>query len=269
MQSAKEDAYKIIGVRENASEDEIKKRYAVLLRKYNAAKQNNSQTENIPDIDEINDAYNSLMGLDEKVDTSTRSSKVKNFIYYYKYIFLVSVVALIAIIYTVVSITGYKSPDLSIALTGNFQYLNSDKFIKDIEADIKGVKDPLFTFLPVSKSNKDPREYAFAMKATTMISGHDIDVFILDRENFEKYSKGGVLENLDSIATSLGVDRNSNKDYITSIEGKNDPHLYGIDISNSSMLKDLNMAGSEKIAALLVDTKNRDNAVALLKLLVK
>ncbi len=146
------------------------------------------------------------------------------------------------------------------------------------------------------------QQYAMEMKAMVLIAAGGVDVFIVDRDRYELYAKQGVFMNLDDIAPKLGADVEKNKDLITGIEEAKDPldtsaakdnqpagsgagkaedkaadnstadvqpHLYGIDVSNSTVLKEAGVLGENKIAAIFAGTKRLDKAEKFIQYLIK
>jgi hypothetical protein len=149
----------------------------------------------------------------------------------------------------------------------------------------------------------DPQQqYAMEMKAMVLIAAGDIDVFILDRDSYFRYAKQGVFLSLDDIAPKLGADLEKNKGFITKIEEAEDPldsngtkddktsgsgtgtaadttagdsntevqaHLYGIDVSDSTVLKETGVLGNDRIAAIFAGTKQIDKAEKFIEFLMK
>ena len=148
----------------------------------------------------------------------------------------------------------------------------------------------------------DPQQqYAMEMKAMVLVAAGDIDVYILDRDTYFRYAKQGVFLNLDDIAPKLGADMEKNKEFITGIKEDEDPlgasgtkddkssgsgtgtaadtagdsnvevqtHLYGIDVSDSTVLKETGVLGNDKIAAIFAGTKQIDKAEKFIEFLMK
>jgi|GEM_PF-575745 len=144
------------------------------------------------------------------------------------------------------------------------------------------------------------QQYAMEMKAMVLIAAGDIDVFIVDRDSYFRYAKQGVFLSLDDIAPNLGADMEKNKEFITKIEEDKDPldtsgtkddkssgsgtaadntagdsnaavqaHLYGIDVSDSTVLKETGVLGNDKIAAIFAGTKQIDKAEKFIEFLMK
>ena len=51
------------------------------------------------------------------------------------------------------------------------------------------------------------------MKAMVLFAAADVDLFILDKANFEKYAEQGAFISLDEIAPRLGIDNEKSKPY--------------------------------------------------------
>lgn len=273
-------------------------------------------------------------GIDEK--------KARNFFYYYKFYILGALALVVALFFGIRSFVNRVEPDFNIAFLGTFSYLDSvDKLSKDIKQNIPEIKEPgidgaMLTTADMpdeqqssgnqpsgtqqqgtgtqptdtgtqqttgGQNQTDPQQqYAMEMKAMVLIAAGDVDVFIVDRDRYEKYAKQGVFLSLDDIAPKLGADAEKNKELITSIEEDKDPlgtsgtkdnqsadsgadasadkaagdstadvqpHLYGIDVSNSTVLKETGVLGEEKIAAIFVGSKRTDKAEKFIQYLMK
>jgi hypothetical protein len=102
--------------------------------------------------------------------------------------------------------------------------------------------------------------------------------------------------NMDEIAPSLGADDSKDQELILSVERDQDladidgpeavktdegksaegsdtdtseePHLYGIDVSNSAILKDAGVIADDMIATIFLGTEQQEKAEAFLKLLL-
>lgn len=153
------------------------------------------------------------------------------------------------------------------------------------------------------QSQTDPQQqYAMEMKAMVLIAAGDVDVFIVDRDRYEQYAKQGAFLSLDDIAPKLGADIEKNKELITSIVEDEDPletsgikdnqsagsgtgtsadkaagdstaivqpRLYGIDVSNSTVLKKAGVLGEDKIVAIFAGSKRTDKAEKFIQYLIK
>jgi len=279
------DAYEVLGVKETASKDEIKKRYDVLLKKHRILESAGqlSETSQEVSLEDINRAYNLIMGYDtgEKPEGDGKNAnpifkrlnldekKVNNFFYYYKVHMIVGIILVLVLAFTLKGCISKVNADLSMDFIGNFNYNETDPLALKIKNDIPGLKAAEVEIIPLTGKLDSQQEYAFQMKAVAVLSVGDADVYIMDKTNFEKYGKQGVFSSLDNLATELNINGDTNKDcLLTSINDKSE-HLYGIDVSKSSILKESGVISNEAIAGIRLNAKHQENAVKLIKLLLK
>jgi len=257
------------------------------------------------DFERITEAYNVLMGYDVKVEEEAPGKaapilkkfgidekKAKNFLHYYKYYILAFIVVLVVVITTVGSCVNRPDYDFNTAFIGSIFYYNSTEQLKEsIKQNIPIIKEPSFDGAYISEEEKGltEQQYAMEMKATVLIAAADIDVFILDRDCYERYAKQGVFMSLDEIAPKLGVDISKHKDLILAVEeddymsditgneadneyssvADGQEHLYGINVSDSTILKESGIIADEMIAAIFVGCQQQEKAEAFLSFLLK
>lgn len=278
------DAYEVLGLKEGASRAEIEKRFGILLKKHKMSGQEGLDN-GVPEIDfaEVTKAYNLLMGYETeeapqesqtKVNPLLRKmgvdeKKARNFFYYYKFHMIIGIIVLIVLVSTLKSCMTRVDPDLNVAFMGNFFYTDSDVLKKNLKDKLPEVKEIGIDGAMISPDGKGEQAYAMQMKAMVLLAAGDVDVFILDRENFDKTAKQGAFASLDELASSLGIEKAANKDYVLKVEGEQTEHLYGIDVSSNPVFEESQIAGEEKIAAISVKAKHYEKAVKLMELLFK
>ncbi len=279
------EARQVLGVKEDAGRDEIMKRYNVLLMKHK-----NSDGEQDEEIGRINEAYNLLMGYETPnaefqgnegfiVSTINKmgfdGKKVANYIYYYKFHALISLVVILMASSLIYGIATRVEPDLDIAVAGTYKIINPDvagvvkKAKTTIVKELDQVKEPNIQFMDLSPDNNPNDQQAGQVKFATFMMNGAVDVFILERENFDLFAERGAFISLDGMESQLGIDRAKNIKQVKKVQNSNEEHLYGIDVTNSSLLKDFGPPGKEKIAVVTVKGKHRENAIKALKLLLK
>jgi len=281
----KEKARQILGVTEDASPAEIEKRFAILLKKHKLSQstQDENAQGNEYSFDEITDAYNTLMGYEIPAEESPPSAaapilnklgldekKVKNFFYYYKY-YIIAIIAVLIIIGSFIKTVVTKvDPDFHVAFIGDFKYVD-EQILKDrIKEEIPEIKEPNIGIAYLSEEMLGQEQMAMEIKASLFFVTGETDVFVLDRENYEKYAVEGVFLSLDEIAPELGVDMEKNKDYVLTANDQTEPHLYGINVTDSRVLKKSGIFNDdEMIAAIYANSKRQETALKVLELLTK
>lgn len=283
------NAYEILGLKENASREELEKRFEFLIRKGKAAamlEQSLEENQGL-NMDEISEAYNriisndletlereeekrnprkpnplfKLVGVDEK--------KARNYIHYHKFHYIFGLIGLLLVIYFVKTIVFQVRPDVNVAFIGQIYYSDSniiENKIKESYTDLKAIS---IDSVMLTGDPKNQQESAMLQKAMVLMAAGDIDIFVLDKANFDKYAEQGVFMNLDDLVVKLGIDKSKYQDYVLKPKDEQKEHFYGIDINSSSILKLCQVAGNEKIATIRVNAKHYEKAVKILELLLK
>lgn len=318
----KKEARKILGVSKETSRNDIERRFSILLKKQRLVKetpavdeegvaevtqeagltQETGVTQEEYSFEQVTQAYNILMGYELPVKEEAPSKaaplfkkagidekKARNFFYYYKYHILAVIIAIVSMVFIVRGCVNRVDTDFTTAFIGKISYSETEKLKEATKVNIPEIKEPGFDGAFISEDDHGEQQYAMVMKATVLFAAGDVDVFILDKANFERYAKSGAFLSLDDIAPKLGVDMEKNKEYIVKIEESEDisgdkskdtsedsvvsepveEHLYGIDISQSAALKESGIIGKEMIAALYVGGKQQEKAIKYLQFIMK
>lgn len=297
------EARKILGVSEDASRNEIERRYTIILKKHRINAAEGIEAEAI-DIDQITMAYNVLMGyveppseeelrapnpLAQKIGIDEK--KARNFFYYYKVHMIIGMIALLVIAFTVKGCVTKVNPDFNLAFVGMIGFNDTEKLKEAIKAGVPEIKEPGFdgAFIVTPKQsdgtqstdttggNQKPtgmqtdgqQEYAMQMKAMILFSAADVDLFILDKANYAKYAEQGAFISLDEIAASLGINSEHSKPFLVKNAEDKVEHIYGIDVTNSKVLKDTGIIGEDMVTAIPVRAKNLEKAKKVMELLIK
>jgi len=286
----KEEAYKILGLKEGAPRIEVEKKYAVLLRKYktSAEKQETGEGQDSEhDFDKITEAYNLLMGYITEEDLEVKKlpkkrnpyfeklgideEKLKNNLYYFRYHIIVGLALLIIIAVSIRSCVNRVDPNLNVVFMGNLFCNDTEKLQADLISMIPGVEAVGTENLHISaqQEKQDPQmQMAMLQKAMVLVAAGDVDIFIMDKVNFEMYAVQGGFKKLDDFVEQHNIPEE--KQYKAKVENEDEKeYVYGIDVLNSKMLKDANTVGQQLIAAISVNGKNYDNAVKFLELLLE
>lgn len=279
----REDACRILGVTEDADKTEITRKYEILLKRNKTARIEGVSDQNTVDIKEIDQAYNLLMGYDTQdmvEDYEIKENKVlkkvgldekklRNFFYYYKFHLIIGIIVLIVAGSFITSLVTKPEPDFYLVFAGRLFYGNSDIIKDKITEKIPDIKHPVIDSALVGDNAANLPEYNANMKLTALLAAGDVDVFILDRPTFEKLGKQGFLMNLDSYMKKFEIDMNKNTKNL--LRAKDEParHLYGIDVTDKSFFKELRIIGEEKIVAISVRARRRENARRFVEYLLK
>ncbi len=276
-------AYEILGLKENAGKEEIEKRYNILCKKYKLEKSDGSNSGEKVDFNEITMAYNELMGYgsaDQDEEQTGREpnillkkmnvdeKKLKNFWHYHKIHILVGIVLIASIIYCIKVVTGYVEPDLNIALVGRFPFQGVESVETQMQDKLKDVKKvDISTIINWDKSNPSVIS-AMETKLAALVINKSVDIYLLDEEKLEYLVGKGLLESMDDVYRDIGNVNSDKKELkMKSIKDQTE-HIYGIDVSDSSVVKSLITKDEKVIMALSRESKNVENRNKLIRLLL-
>jgi len=282
------DPYEILGLRKDASRDEIVKRYDLLLRKYrddNTKSANDKKAQ----IQEIEEAYNVLMGYDfdslaegklseeaqkppnpllKKLNIDEK--KLGNFIHYYKAHIIIGIIVLIGLFFIIRSMVTRVEPDLRLKMVGIYPSASVEKLEDKIMDNIAGLKkveiDPLIFW---DKSNPNV-EYSMELKLYTLSGTGKVDVYFLDEERFEKLiSMPNRIKPMDDIVKRYG-DKIEEKNIIKKkLQDDNEEHIYGIEVENRDIFEGTELENFKIILSIGMDGEYDENAAKLLDLIFK
>jgi hypothetical protein len=276
------EACEVLGVRKNASRDEIARKYSILLKKRSMTENDGGSAEEI-DMEKVTTAYNLLMGYEEpKVEevpskaspifkkAGIDEKKARNFWHYYKFHVLGGIALLLVIVFSLKSCLTAEKPDFNLAFIGNIYFSENEALRENIKKSVPLIKTPSIDGAILSEEGGDAQQqYAMQMKAMVLLAAADVDLFIVDKDSFDRYGKQGAYLSLDPYVDKLGVDKSALKDFVIKPEDAEKEELYGIDISKSKLLKDSNIIGESMVVAIPVKSKHIDTALELIKTLLQ
>lgn len=283
------NAYEVLGLNENASREELEKRFEFLMRKNKAAiLSEGEEKENANlNMDEISNAYNKIISIQldliEKEEEKRNprkpnpifkllkvdEKKARNYIYYHKFHYILGLIGLLVLIYMVKTIVFQVNPEMNMGFIGPIYYNDTSILKEKIETAIPEIKGIGFDGAMLTGDLKNPQESAMVQKVMVLFAAGNMDIYILDKTDYLKFANQGAFNSLDSVVSSLEIDKSKYQDLILKPQEETKEHVYGIDISNSSLLKESKIAGKEMIVAFKIDTKKFDKSVKILQLLLK
>jgi len=279
-------AYEVLGVNQDATRDEISKRYGVLTRKFRTIEKD----ENGYTIEDITKAYNLLMGItfvdraEEERQRALRENppilsritkkdpvEIENFLHYHKIKFIVGAIILVTLFSLVRSCLTNVPPDFNLVFYGNILTDSEEKISNDIISNHPDITAPSVEVLTLMTG--DPEyEAAMRMKMAAMVASQDIDIIILDEATFKETAAQGMFLSLDDLINELGFPEEAYVEAAIRLEDPQgggplfeDPQKYGIDITSSEFVKENNIVAEKVIATIVVNSNRSDKAKAVLK----
>ena len=225
MDDAVKRAYEILGLPENASREEVEKRYDLLLRQERQRQRRREEGDAAGGFDEINRAYRTIIEHEErKLSEAIAESqygkykrysglmqKLDHFFTYYKWHVIAGIAVVALIIYSVNlyqerqaeqrRLASLPPADLEAAFIGKF-YLASDADTEALEQalaqQIPGWQRTIARVYPLNMSGNDPMDIAMQQRVVIEFATESPDVYIMDAETFEWIARNQVLSDLDA-----------------------------------------------------------------------
>lgn len=282
-------ALEILELNPDATKDDISKRYGILTRKF----KNMEKDERGYTIEDVTHAYNLLMGItyvdknEEERQRALRENppllarilkvdpiKLENFFHYYKLHMIISIAVIVVLFFSIRSCINQVDPDFTLVGYGKIFCQDQSIVEKDLKERLPGIEAPSAQFL--SSVSEDPQYvYASQMKFVAMIAAKEVDIVIMDKDNFEMSLKQGMFLPLDDLIGELGFPEESyvrGSEVIDETEA-GEPvygpeHAYGIDISENEFIKENNIYSDNVIVAIVQNTERMDRALEFIKSLV-
>jgi len=290
-------AYELLGLPEDATRQDVEKRYDMLLRQAKAQRQRiEDGTETEPELDftAITRAYRYILDYENKeaVEELTRqqyakykgfagtAQKIDHFFSYYKW----HVVGVLAIIgFLIYGITAYMDhreeqrrlaalppEDLIGTFIGQFYQPEMQSDTSPIEAamltqfaDWQRVELDMLSFTMNGGSQVD---VAMLQKASIHLATEQPDIYILDADTYPWLAQSGVLLDLEPQVNGEWKELLRPGAAVKARAGEDAPErIYGVEVTDSALLKELPIAYDSAIIAVRVNTENMENAMAFIK----
>jgi len=274
----KKQAYEAFGLDENASLDEMEKKYDLLIRKYRSETSNKNQEITI-DIEKINEAYKSLHRLNYEANeeqANTRSAKflrkicrllkidnkkAENALHYYTKPAIAIIVGLAVLTTVVVTMITNVNADLNVVYVGDYSGTRTDEYVEKIQKAMPELKKAEVRVVGFNANKKMANQHNEYIKIVAMLTAGDIDILILDSAMFDDFVKQNILSDLKWLESGK-----TNSDIIEAELKKFD--FYAIDVTKSKFLTDDKIKGKTKIAAIPKKCSNLQNAKEFVKIIV-
>lgn len=279
------EAYKILGVSETASDEEVEKQYMVWVRR-NRALLTEQTSNNDLNMDEITTAYNTIKtfrqyGSVTPVEEQSFKKKVGHFFYYYK-LHIVGVLVLLAvlgsIIFTIVenyqekkALENLPPENVRVLLLGEYFNISNETtpVADNILAQFPDWERVTVNLNYSPLTVNDSMDVASQQKSVVTLVEDNSDIFLMDYANYERLVVADVFQPIDQVDPSIKEAVDSSKLVFSSTEEDKTEQLYGIIIEDMSIFKGFDMKETQIVAAIKKGAENKENAVELIKKLAK
>lgn len=275
-----QEAYKLLGVSENTTDDEIEKQYMTWVRRDNAHESQPDKTQKHFDMEQITDAYNTIISYEKYGSESPKEfnsfrEKFGHFFHYYKFHLLGGVVLIVICVSIIHSFLDNRQeqrelaslPPESVSIMLYGDYFGADISTEPVTENVLS-EFPSWervtanaTYAPTEANGAG--DVGMQQKSVVTLISDKSDVYIMDPENFEKLVKNGMFLPLDEMEATLEEKQGKNELIYAKTEEDSTKHAFGVEITDSTIFDGLQVNEDKKIAAIRLDTKNEDNAKKL------
>jgi hypothetical protein len=284
-------AYKTMGLDENAPKEEVEKRYTTLMKRERSRAQSGGQGEAAEESDfaKVTEAYRLILAHEDKKITEAfneqeygkyknmagQAQKLDHFWRYYKFHTFGAIAVIALIIYGIVSYIDHKEHERYLAslppvdLEISFMGL----FMEPEGSDITAVNEKLLQTFPGWKRvesgiifvpQEDGNQYAYLQKAVVTVMSEKPDIYIMDRFMFEWMGGQGALKKLEDFP-ELAEAATGNLALKHQTEEDPAPAVYGIDLTGTKLFDDLPLMKKELVVGIRVDAPHPENAVKFIQ----
>lgn len=261
-------AYAVLELPEDATREQVEQRYYLLLKKARAKS---------VDLAEINRAYNLIVDHEtEKASPQEKQSKASYFFYYYKFHVIAAIVILLVATFSIKGCIDRKNEearkpplDMTVTVFGNFY--SADNTDAQLSSNLLALMpdwqriDVTVAYIPRDLTN--PQDIALQQKGMLIMATEKMDLMILDRHNFDMFSKQGAFVPLDSL--DIWPELQGLSDRLLDSQTEDDPasRPYGIDITDNPVFKgtSVEMTKEGMILAMRVNPPHLDKSLQLMK----
>lgn len=285
----RQKALSVLGLPETASVEDVQKRYEVLFRKFKSIQTDEKGST----WEDIEAAYRFLMGINfHDPEAEKRKKYVKNhpnpilklfgidqekfsnFVHYNKWYFIGGALVVFLVVSFIVSAINRVDPDLKMVCAGELALAQYEPLENAIIEQIEGAQAVQLQVIPLSVEGAESQvEMVSREKLQLEVLVGKNDIFILDLATYRDYAALGAFVALNDRMDELGIkeyDKEMLEVALDAEDGEESgtPMLYGVDVSNSPLLRDYGLLGETFIATMGIAAENPENAEVYFKKLI-
>lgn len=211
------------------------------------------------------------LSLQEKMKGMNFKQKIEYILYYYKFHITIIIVIITILASISINFINRKDSILNIILIGTHVDLNKQEEIRNeaenaiIKSDRKK-KEIGFEFLQTTNDPQAEMNSIASQKLTALIAAGDVDILILDKNDFDTYVRKGMFMKLTSIPHFSDIHVSES----ALVKGKIDKldkedKIYGINVEKIQQLKKISYDSKNKVLCIVSNSKHGDSAIEFLK----
>ncbi|WP_138496335.1 J domain-containing protein [Paenibacillus pinistramenti] len=289
------NAYETLGLEEGAPREEVNKKYDLYVRKFRSRGRTADPDAEDP-FEKINQAYRYIINYEDSqvIDQKRQerfgkwgrfagqAEQLDDFLRLHRTKILVSLIAAVVLIIGISMYVSHRQEqerlaklppaDLSVMFVGNFVLPEGDDSNEALEqsllapfSDWKRITAKV-SYFPGDGVSSGQMGMALQQKAQIDVMTEKPDLYIMDKSSFAWLAQGGALQNLDSYADGELKSLLSSDEVVKeSTEEDTSSHIYGIDLSNSSLASSLAIGKTDMIVGIRGGTELSGNTLKFIK----
>ncbi|ASS66643.1 MULTISPECIES: hypothetical protein [unclassified Paenibacillus] len=288
-------AYRDLGLPDNASKEEVEKKYSLLLRRARSqqGRAGDGEAAGSPSLETINAAYRAILEHEEATareeynkkaygkykGMAGSAQKVDHFFSYYKFHLLGAIVLIAAVVYGINAYLNHKEEQAELAKLPPAALALSyfGEFGSPAGSDVKTAEQQLVSRFPdwkrvivhltyVPAEPMSGQDMAMVQKSVLDLITNKDDVYLMDRASFDKLASQNALLPLETHKDELGSEYNDSRALSAAAQDTpNEKHVYGVDVTDSPLVKSMGLEGGRFIAGIRSDTARLDNSLQFIR----
>lgn len=273
----RKEAYRTLGLTEEASMDEVEKKYELYLRKGKRSAEEEQLTL-------MNQAYRVIKDYEYKqaIEESRKGQEpwkenLDHIWFHYKgYIIggILSVLLIASIVYAVVNnareqreLANLPPASVEVMIYGDFYTPNTDSLEQQLlqsKEEWQRVRT-IFSYFPLEA--RDPYAIAAQQRSVLDLISERPDVFLADPDNFTRLRNQGAIQPLDPWEQEIRTLYDEDQWIYMQDEEDGEPRLYGVIVTESPVLDRVFYEETTIIAGLGIQASNQDNAIEVIRIM--
>ncbi len=287
----KTEARDLLGLHEQATRDEITRRYDVLVRKL----RDEPEGQSARTMAQVEEAYKILTGIawkDPEAEKRLRErdahpgilarllkmeqTKLDNLLHYYTKPAIAVLLALALVVWIIVSTVFRPREDFRLLAAGDIYITEADRVEEAMKTLLPGTSNPMVQIIYLSGETDASMEYTLQQKLMVEIGYGEQDIMLVDRAVYTSFAEQGAFVPLDDMLAEYGTTAEAQKDQAVVVPADNraegddgGAHVYGIRVTDSRLLKELQIYGEDIIAVFGHKSKFPDKGQAVMHALTE
>ncbi|WP_257345898.1 hypothetical protein [Pseudalkalibacillus decolorationis] len=200
-------------------------------------------------------------------------NQLDNIWYHYKPHILVGIFIVVALIPLVFSSNDQRESALDVAIMGNVvdeqkqQNLQSKATSAILENDSDS--EVKLNFWPVTGNLSAPQNHTLNQKLLTQIATKDIDILIMNMEDFLYYAQQGTFLRLDNHNKLSKLLQNKNVRPVSlKSADEGEEHILGVEINGNSLFEDAGFVTENKVLGIVSNAEHKETTSQFVKWLI-